>query len=171
MNMKQNIALLAIISLALTAYAKQPVISTPLVSQASSINAQVQPAPPQAPSLRRSSTTTNSTPGHSPPPPTSGRATSPLATNPRRTTRSTPSLRTRADTRVPIGAAVWAAIARPVWASRWGLALVVLRRNWALRHLGLGWFGLLPNRGRVWHRVLLALQVHSLNRCSAACTG
>ena len=46
--MKQNIALLAIISLALTAYASQPVISPPLVSQLGNINAQVQPAPPQA---------------------------------------------------------------------------------------------------------------------------
>jgi hypothetical protein len=48
MNMKQNIALLTIISLALTAYAKQPVISPPLVSQAGNIHAQDQPAPPQA---------------------------------------------------------------------------------------------------------------------------
>jgi hypothetical protein len=48
MNRKQNIALLAVISLALTAYASQPVISPPLVSQLGNINAQVQPAPPQA---------------------------------------------------------------------------------------------------------------------------
>jgi hypothetical protein len=48
MNMKQNIALLAIISMVLTAYAKQPVISTPLVSQVGNINSQVQPAPSQA---------------------------------------------------------------------------------------------------------------------------
>jgi hypothetical protein len=41
--MKQHIALLTILPLALTAYAKQPVISTPLVSQA--INAPVQPVP------------------------------------------------------------------------------------------------------------------------------
>ena len=46
--MKQNIALLAIISAVLTAYAKQPVISTPLVSQANNINSQLQPAPAQA---------------------------------------------------------------------------------------------------------------------------
>jgi len=46
MNMKKNIALLAIIPLALTAYAKQPVISPPLVYQASNINAPVQPSRP-----------------------------------------------------------------------------------------------------------------------------
>ena len=45
MNMKQNIALLAVISMALAAYATQPVISPPLVTQAIAINGQVQPAP------------------------------------------------------------------------------------------------------------------------------
>ena len=42
--MKKHIALLAIISLGVTAYARQPVISTPLVTHVST----VQPAPSQA---------------------------------------------------------------------------------------------------------------------------
>jgi len=48
MNMKLHVALLTVIALALTAYAKQPVIETPLVSRVSNTDAQVQPAPPQA---------------------------------------------------------------------------------------------------------------------------
>ena len=47
MNTKQTIALFAVIALALTASATQPVISPPLVTRVSSINAQVQPLPPQ----------------------------------------------------------------------------------------------------------------------------
>ena len=45
MNMKQHIAVLAVICLGATAYASQPVISPPLVTQVVSPTVQVQPAP------------------------------------------------------------------------------------------------------------------------------